>query len=114
MLLHTTCIITFTITPPPPPSCFSLSIPDIFEATCSYPLQAFIRPFREHHIDPTSITRHDFIETNGDNFAVLLLPMAWSAYKFISYNPEDIVATYNWEMFIFLMAVFVSITNQVT
>ena len=76
-------------------------------------LKAFIRPFREHHIDPTSITRHDFIETNGDNFAVCLLPMMRMSYKFLTYSPAQIRTTYNWEMYIFLLAIFVSLTNQV-
>ncbi|KAL4235148.1 Plasmanylethanolamine desaturase 1 [Mactra antiquata] len=74
--------------------------------------KSFIRPFREHHIDPTSITRHDFIETNGDNFAVVLIPLLNMAYKFTTYSDEDIHKEYNWQMFIFLLAIFVSLTNQ--
>jgi ubiquitin-conjugating enzyme E2 variant len=35
----------------------------------------FVKPFRFHHVDQKDITRHDFIETNGNNCIVSVLLM---------------------------------------
>jgi len=73
----------------------------------------FLRPFREHHIDPTAITRHDFIETNGDNYMLTIIPLAWVAYTFSFLPIVEIKSLYAWNCYIFLFAVFVSMTNQI-
>jgi ubiquitin-conjugating enzyme E2 variant len=37
---------------------------------------AFVRPFREHHRDPTAIVGHGFLEVSGNN-ALALSPLLW-------------------------------------
>ncbi|KAI9560502.1 hypothetical protein GHT06_011435 [Daphnia sinensis] len=73
----------------------------------------FIRPFREHHIDPTAITRHDFIETNGDNFMVIILPLGILASRFSTCSSDQIALSYAWYWYLFLFSVFVCVTNQI-
>lgn len=75
--------------------------------------QSFIRSFREHHVDPTSITRHDFIETNGNNFTAALLVYAWIAWRMYILDAEtsheDIGNLVIW----WFAALYGAFTNQI-
>lgn len=75
--------------------------------------QNFLRPFREHHIDPTSITRHDFIETNGDNFMVTIPFLYKLTWDFLTLPESEIQQKFVWTCYWFLLAIFVAMTNQV-
>lgn len=73
----------------------------------------FLRPFREHHIDPTSITRHDFIETNGDNFMVTIPFLGRMVWDFVVLTENDVQKKFIWNCYVFLLAIFVAMTNQI-
>merc|ERR1711916_158032 len=77
--------------------------------------QALIRPFREHHIDPTAICRHDVIETNGDNCMVTLPFLGAAAYMCMT--TDDLAGAnrhvYLSSVYLLFMCIFVSLTNQI-
>jgi ubiquitin-conjugating enzyme E2 variant len=55
-------------------------------------------------LEPSWITRHDFIETNGDNF---LISVPVLVFLRLTDPPTSIKA------FLYLFALFVALTNQV-
>ncbi|KAG8519630.1 Transmembrane protein 189 [Galemys pyrenaicus] len=75
--------------------------------------KAFIRTFREHHIDPTAITRHDFIETNGDNCLMTILPLLSTAYKLHTQTHEALEQLFVWECFVVCVSILLTFTNQI-
>ncbi|KAL6695528.1 Kua-ubiquitin conjugating enzyme hybrid localization domain-containing protein [Trichoderma pleuroticola] len=70
---------------------------------------AFIRPFRDHHTDPRSITRHGFLELNGNNF-IVSIPALWVASSAL--KSQDSVSALTAATFWLSSAFFCGYTNQ--
>ena len=78
-----------------------------------FPMQAFIRPFREHHIDPLAITRHDFIEANGDNSLVILAGLLLVMYNIFTSSTEQVRSGYLVYCYLISLGLLVMFTNQI-
>ena len=68
--------------------------------------QKFVKPFRDHHVDPMAMTQGDFIAVNADNVFVCL-PVIIPAFFFL-----DVARHPYWGVFLVGLVGGVIMTNQ--
>lgn len=74
---------------------------------------AFIRPFREHHVDPIAMTKHDVIETNGDNCMAVNLFLGPLVYYCLTGGQDWVTMNYNMVVFLGTLGLYTCLTNQI-
>lgn len=72
--------------------------------------QSIIRSFREHHVVPTAICHHDFIEANGDNCAITLPVIILTAFN--TFDQDNLYALFV-HNFLLFTAFWAALTNQI-
>lgn len=82
---------------------------DTWGSTATPVFGFLIRSFREHHVDQTAMTKHDFVETNGDN-AMATIPML----GFIALLPitNSGITSVSFHFFVITFSLFIAFTNQ--
>ena len=63
-------------------------------------------------MDPTAITRHDVVETNGDNCMMIILPFSLQIYRFLTCSAASLQKSSFWDLYLFSLGLFVTLTNQ--
>ncbi len=71
---------------------------------------AFIRPFRDHHKDPKDITRHDFVETNGNSCIVNLIVLVPT---YFAISGDATAVEFLFGLFVLMFTLAIVFTNQV-
>ena len=70
----------------------------------------FVAPFREHHRDPLAMTRHGFLELNGNN-CLGSLPINLSVWWFAPSEPESVEGVLGY-LFLVTFSFALTATNQ--
>lgn len=69
----------------------------------------FIKPFRDHHVDPLGITRNDFVDTNGNN-CIASVPFMLAVW--LAVPVAETVWGYMFGAFFLFVCLGVFLTNQ--